>query len=110
MASFKKNVRLNQLFANNFTTMLAMAALFLMLGAQGLFAQTGRANISGTITDSQGAVVSGATVTATNTATGLAAPTTSNGAGAYNILQLIPGTYTLKVEKEGFGSQEKENV
>jgi hypothetical protein len=110
MASSRKNVRLNQLFTNNFTAMLAMAALFLMIGAQGLFAQSGRANISGTVTDSQGAVVSGATVTATNAATGVATPTTSNGSGAYNILQIIPGTYTLKVEKEGFGSQERQNV
>src|ERR1017187_3970017 len=101
MASFKKNVRLNQLFANNFTTMLAMAALFLTLGAQGLFAQSGRANIGGTVTDSQGAVVAGASVTATNTATGVAIPATTNGSGLYNIIQVIPGVYSIKVEKEG---------
>ena len=87
-----------------------MTALFLTLGAQGLFAQSGRANIGGTVTDSQGAVVSGATVTAMNAATGVATPTTTNGAGAYSLLQLTPGTYILKVEKEGFGAQQKENI
>src|ERR1700688_3968193 len=87
MISTRKNVRLNQPFTNNFTAMLAMGALFLTLGAQGLFAQTGRANIGGIVTDSQGAVVAGATVTATNTATGVATPATTNGSGAYSILQ-----------------------
>ncbi len=109
MASSQKNVR-NRLFTNNFTTMLAMTALFLMLGVQGLFAQQGRANIGGTVTDSQGAVVSGATVTATESSTGVSTPTTTNGAGIYQIQQLVPGTYTLKVEKEGFGAQQKEHV
>lgn len=109
MATTTKNVRWNQLFTNNFTAMLAMAALFLMIGTPGVFAQSGRANITGTVTDSQGAVVAGATVTATNTATGVAIPTTTNGAGVYNILQLIPGVYTVKVEKEGFGATEQAN-
>ena len=110
MATTTKNVRWNQLFTNNFTAMLAMAALFLMIGTPGVFAQSGRANITGTVTDSQGAVVAGATVTATNTATGVAIPTTTNGAGAYYILQLVPGVYTLKVEKEGFGAAEQANT
>ncbi len=48
-------------------------------------------------------------VTATNTATGVATSTTTNGAEAYSILQLTPGTYGIKVEKEGFGSQQKDN-
>ena len=86
------------------------AAIFVMLGTQSLFAQTGRANISGTVTDSQGAAVSGAEVTATNTATGVAIPTTTNGSGVYQIQQLIAGTYTLKVEEGGFSTQQKENL
>jgi hypothetical protein len=110
MSSAKKIVRLNQPFTNNFMAILAMLGLFVILGVQSLPAQTGRANISGTVTDSQGAVVSGATVTATNTATGVATPTTTNGAGAFSILQLIPGNYNVRVEKEGFGAQEKANV
>jgi len=110
MALVRKNVRLNATFTNTFTAMLAMAALFLLAGAQVMFAQTGRANISGTVTDSQGAVVSGATVTATNNATGVATPTTTNGAGAYSIIQLIPGTYTIRTEKEGFAPAAKEHV
>ena len=61
---------------------LAIAALFVMFGAQESRAQTGRA-ITGTVADSQGAVIAGATVTATNKETGVAIPATTNGAGVY---------------------------
>jgi len=87
--------------------LLAMAVV--IFATQGLFAQTGRANISGVVTDSQGAVVAGATVSATNNATGVVVPATTNGAGSYSIIQLIPGVYTIKVEKEGFSAQVQEH-
>lgn len=96
-------------FANSLRAMIALAAVFALLGTPSLFAQTGRANISGVVTDSQGAVVAGATVSATNNATGVVVPATTNGAGAYSIIQLIPGVYTVKVEKEGFSAQEQEH-
>ena len=47
-----------------------LAAFLVILGTQSTWAQSGRANIGGTITDSQGSVVDGATVIATNLATG----------------------------------------
>ncbi len=111
MAFLSRNEIVNSLFslANSLRVTVALAALFAVLGVPSLFAQTGRANISGVVTDSQGAVVAGATVSATNNATGVVVPTTTNGAGAYSIIQLIPGVYTIKVEKEGFSAQEQEN-
>ena len=108
MASPENNHAVNSI-ANGLSGLLVFAALFAVLSMQPLFAQTGRANISGVVTDSQGALVAGATVTATNNATGVVTPATTNGAGAYIILQLIPGVYTIKVEKEGFSAQEQEN-
>ena len=78
---------------------LAIACLLMALNASALFAQTGRANLSGTVADTQGAVVPDATVTAVNVKTGIATPATSNGAGVYNILQVIPGVYDVQVEK-----------
>jgi hypothetical protein len=86
-----------------------LAALFVTLGTPSLLAQTGRANITGVVTDSQGAVVSGATVTATNNATGVETPATTNGSGVYSIIQIMPGVYTVKVEREGFSTQLQEN-
>ncbi len=67
-----------------------------------LFAQVSTADITGRILDSQGNVVPGANVTATNTATGLTRTTTSNDDGEYTITQLPPGTYEIAVEAKGF--------
>jgi len=59
-------------------------------------------SITGTVTDASGAVVANATVTVTNDATGVKKTTTTNSAGSYNVTDLIPGTYTVKVENAGF--------
>ena len=60
------------------------------------------ASIHGTVTDPTGAVVSGATLTATNAGTGILYTTTSNSSGAFTFLQLPIGDYTLKAEQTGF--------
>lgn len=58
--------------------------------------------MNGTVTDSSGAVVSGATVMVTNDATGVVTKTTTTSAGTYSVTDLIPGTYTVRVEGPGF--------
>jgi hypothetical protein len=100
----------NDVFSSHRTALQAVVALLVILLAQNLIAQTGRGNIGGTVTDSQGAVVAGAAVTITSTDTGVTTPTTTNGAGLYAVEQLVPGNYSIKVEREGFGSQEKDNI
>ena len=70
---------------------------------------TGRAQtqggITGTVTDSSGAAVPGATVTVTNTATrGTRIP--DHAEGLYNFPSLPPGNYELKVELQGFKTAE----
>src|SRR5579872_6474191 len=77
----------------NAAASLVTAVLFVMV-IPCLLAQSGRANITGVVMDSQGAVVAGATVTATNVATGVVTPATTNGSGVYNIIQIMPGVYT----------------
>ena len=62
------------------------------------------ARIKGSVTDPSGAVVPGAMVTATNTATGVKYPTKSNGAGEYLLPQLPVGTYSISVSAPGFKS------
>ena len=62
------------------------------------------ASITGTITDPSGAAVSGATVTATSAERGQNYTATTNDSGLYRIPQLPVGTYSLKIEKEGFAS------
>jgi hypothetical protein len=58
--------------------------------------------VVGHITDSTGAVIAGATVSVTNTATGAVRTTTTNNSGEYSIPNLPPATYNLVVVKQGF--------
>ncbi len=66
--------------------------------------QTTSSALSGTVTDSTGAVVSGATVTLTGTENGITRtfPTTASGSYAFQLLP--PSTYTLKIDAPGFKS------
>src|ERR1700728_235756 len=72
------------------------------LGGNTAFGQGTSASLTGQVTDNSGAVVPGATVTATNTDTGLAQTATTNGEGIYLIAPLPPGHYKLTVEARGF--------
>ncbi len=66
------------------------------------YAQVNTADITGRVTDEQGRVVPGATVTATNTNTGAKRSVTTDDAGDYTITQLPPGKYNLTVEAKNF--------
>ena len=65
-------------------------------------AQVNTADITGRVTDEQGHVVPGATVTATSTNTGAKRSVTTDDAGDYTITQLPPGKYNLSVEAKNF--------
>src|SRR2546426_9719662 len=58
--------------------------------------------LSGTVTDPQAKVISGATVTISNTATGASRNTKTGDDGAYIFGQTPPGTYNVRVEAKGF--------
>jgi hypothetical protein len=63
--------------------------------------------ISGTIQDTSGAVIPGATITVTNADTGAVRTTSSMSNGEFVLTALRPGTYSVKVEKSGFKTYEK---
>lgn len=65
-------------------------------------AQETRGSITGRVVDSSGGVVSNASITATNAGTNISATTTTNSDGAYEILFLLPGQYTVIAEASGF--------
>src|SRR5262245_20967156 len=65
-------------------------------------AQSRTVEINGVITDSQNAIVPGATVAIANEATGVVQSTTTNDAGLYHVQNLIPGSYRVEVSKPGF--------
>jgi hypothetical protein len=58
--------------------------------------------ITGIVTDASGAVVAGANVTTTNTATGAAREATTNTSGVYSFPGLTPGVYDVRVTASGF--------
>lgn len=62
-------------------------------------------SISGRVSDTESAVVSGVIVVARNHDTNLTRETTSNEDGSYQILQLTPGNYDITVSGDGFATQ-----
>src|SRR5690348_16298080 len=66
--------------------------------------------INGDVTDQAGAEVPDATVTVTNVDTNVSKTTTTTSAGTYLVIDLIPGTYNVKVEKAGFKAFVRTNV
>jgi hypothetical protein len=74
-----------------------------------IVAQTGTSNISGTVKDTGGAVVPGATVTAKNDATGVTHTQTTTDSGLYSFSSLPVGIYTITIEKQGFKTLQKTN-
>jgi hypothetical protein len=83
------------------------AALGLCLLAPALraSAQTGAA-LGGIVTDSQGGVLPGVSLTLRNDDTGVTRTTASDAAGVYRLAALPPGRYDLKAELDGFGATE----
>jgi hypothetical protein len=86
---------------------LTVCALSLPLG---LFAQSDRGSISGSVTDPSGAAIPAATVKATQTATNVAHEVASTDTGNYAIPELPAGVYKLTVSKEGFKTYEQGGI
>lgn len=83
-----------------------IGAVFLAAAAEAQY----RASIQGVVTDPQGTVVSGATVTLTNHETSQTLTTTTNDSGIYNFNGLPPSQYSITAEKPGFKKKVLDNV
>src|SRR5690348_15847806 len=77
------------------------AFLALFIAGNRLQAQTGTANIQGTVKDATGAVIPGANVTATQSLTARQFRTTTNEVGFYLIPSVQNGLYRLTVDAKG---------
>ena len=75
-----------------------------------LYAQVNRGSLTGTVRDSSGGVVPGATVTASRAATGFTRTTVSSGSGAYSIPELPVGMYSVTVTLKGFQTVKYERL
>jgi carboxypeptidase family protein len=85
-----------------------LAAMFCICLASpicGRAQSTTTSQVNGMVTDKTGAVVPGATVTITNSATGVVYRAVTDNLGTYHITDLLPGTYTMEVIKGGFETQ-----
>ncbi len=82
-----------------------ISVIFLMIVPCAIALAQYRASIQGTVTDAQGAVVAGATLTLTNKDTNRVQTTVSGAEGVYSFGGLGPGHYMLTAEKQGFKKQ-----
>ncbi|HEX3144708.1 MAG TPA: carboxypeptidase regulatory-like domain-containing protein, partial [Pyrinomonadaceae bacterium] len=83
--------------------------LILLLCATSIFAQSGTGGVKGRVSDETGALIVGATVTATD-AGGKTKTAVTNNDGSYSLTGLAPGKYTLLVTSTGFGNFENTEV
>ena len=74
------------------------------------WSQVATTSLKGTVYDANGAVVSEATVTLDNPATGFSRTTKTNGQGEYDFLQIPPATYTLAASAPGFATSKMSAV
>ena len=98
---------------DHFALLLSILLLtVLVTGSQSARAQSesGNAAIEGIVLDSNGAAVSGASITVRNVETGLERTAVTGGNGRFNAPVLPVGRYTVKVAAKGFGSAERTEV
>ena len=82
-------------------TSVFASLLFLFITSATCFAQFS-ASVQGTVLDSNGAAIPNASVSLTNTATGVKQTVTSNAAGVYRFPSLAPGNYSVSTTVQGF--------
>src|SRR5579862_1373726 len=68
------------------------------------------ATLTGTVTDDTGASVPRASVTATETTTGVSRSTVTSADGVYSLPFLSPGTYRVEIEKTGFKKFSRDSI
>lgn len=102
-------LEVSQKWGKRFCSVVLIAAVALLVSAprfahaQSLIS----GDIAGTVTDPSGAAIPGATVTVTNTGTGLVKTVTTSGAGEYKVSLLPPGQYKVNIAAQGFQTTEQ---
>jgi hypothetical protein len=86
------------------TRALYLLLLIALISAMFAWSQSSTTSIRGTVSDEKGAVIPNAKVTLSNLDTGYSRTIATDGIGAYQFVQLQPGTYTLQVSSSGFAT------
>ena len=87
---------------SGFSLLSILLALTLALPWMDADAQATQGSVVGVVTDSAGAVISGATVTLTSASEGTVRTAKTNGVGSYEFLDVKAGSYTIAIEAAGF--------
>lgn len=87
-----------------------IAGLLCLAAAQRALAQVDQGAINGTVSDSSGSVIAGATVRLTNDATGLTFTRSTNNTGFYTFTPIKIGSYTISVAAPNFENFEQQNI
>jgi hypothetical protein len=90
--------------------MIVGVSLVLELSCLPAFAQLNYGRILGTVTDQSGGAIVGTTVTVTDTARGVSRALVTDNAGEYNAPSLLPSTYTVRAEANGFRALDRQNI
>jgi len=90
--------------------LLAIAVVALLASAVPGDAQVLYGSIVGTVADTSGAAVPGATVTIVNEGTNLAREATTRSDGSYSFVNVLPGEYTIRVVLQGFKESVRQGV
>src|SRR5579862_2218917 len=90
--------------ATRVSVYIFIASLTLLISSSVLLAQTQTGTLTGTVTDSSGAILVGATVTITNEGTGIAQNTSTDAQGRYLVPLLPVGSYDVQATLTGFQS------
>ena len=89
---------------------ICVAVMLFLLSATVALSQQITGGITGTVTDTQGAVIPNAQVRATNGGTSFSRATTADAGGVYTIQYLPVGTYTVEVKAQGFKTFVQQNM
>ena len=98
----RKSLRFRQLLSNSGVVLFLIGFLVFVVGATPVLAQQTGGRLTGTVSDASGGVVPGAMVSATNEATMITSEALTNDSGVYSFSNLLPGTYTVSAEMDGF--------
>src|SRR5579859_2819249 len=105
-----RSSRPSQFFSFPRNAGLATLALLFAFACSVSAQLTGKGAITGTVTDTTGAVIPDAQLTATNLATGIQASTQSTGTGNFTFSNLDPGIYSVTTTAKGFSKLVQENI
>jgi Carboxypeptidase regulatory-like domain len=96
---------------NSIRRIAALTVTLILTGAAGAWAQNSNSGeIKGQVTDASGAVISGASVTLLDTATGVVTKTQTNGVGIYDVPSLPTGPYTITFSKASFRDEVRSGI